>query len=163
MNATDCPSKSSSTEQANERVDERMTQRSTRRFHSYSTHCATVRPTISYSDAGIFVHAACWITCAFLNSKSFAFDRPLVIAWSKVAWLLVSNHTDEPQNSKALYFFGVQVRWFVEQGCHTLHWSLEFIDCSQDSNRLLAHFNLLPACLSLLACLLAPLDIWKYD
>ena len=77
-----------------------------------------------------------------------------MFAWSKFACSLVSNHTDEPQNSKALYFFGVQVRWFVEQGCHTLHWSLEFIDCSQDSNRLLAHFNLLPACLSLLACLL---------
>ena len=113
MNATDRPSKASSTEQANERVDERMTQRSTRRFHSYSTQCATVRPTISYSDAGIFVHAACWITCAFLNSKSLAFDRPLMVAWSKVAWLLVSNHTDDPQNSKDLEIF----RFFSTYDC----------------------------------------------
>ena len=35
-----------------------------------------------------------------------------------------------------------------------LHWSLEFIDCSHDSNRLLVHFSFLLACLSLLACLL---------
>ena len=68
---------------------------------------------LSYLDAGIFVHAACWITCAFLNSKSLAFDRPLMVAWSKVAWLLVSNHTDDPQNSKDLEIF----RFFSTYDC----------------------------------------------
>ena len=48
MNAMDHSSKASSTERANDRADERMTKRSTRQFHSHSTHCATVRPTIVF-------------------------------------------------------------------------------------------------------------------